>query len=63
MSGGGGAEGRSSRLDQLDLTKSLTRQEERRGLDRGVLFEGWDASGKRWKLTDEDWRNRDLRDD
>jgi AMP-polyphosphate phosphotransferase len=64
--------GRSaSRLDQLDLTKSLTRKEEERGLDSAwerlaqlrltlggqigerrigppvcVLFEGWDASGK-----------------
>jgi polyphosphate kinase 2 (PPK2 family) len=61
----------SGRLDQLDLTKSLTRKEEQRGLDRAwerltqlrltlggqigerrfgppvcALFEGWDASGK-----------------
>jgi AMP-polyphosphate phosphotransferase len=59
------------RLDELDLTKSLTRKEEARRLDRGwerltllrltlagligdgtlgppvcVVFEGWDASGK-----------------
>jgi polyphosphate kinase 2 (PPK2 family) len=59
------------RLDELDLTRSLTRKEEARGLDRAwerlselrltlggqagdqglgppvcVLFEGWDASGK-----------------